>query len=273
MELRDAPVRIHPTAVVEQGAQLGADVEVGPYAVIEAGATIGHGCRIGPHVHLLDACDIAEGCQIRSGAVLGGRPQIRDHRGPGGRLRIGARTVIGEHGTAHRASHDGQATLLGCDVFLMGGAHVAHDCRIGDGVTIANGTLLAGYVEVQARAFISGNVVVHQFARIGELSMVGGRAAIGRDVPPFMLAAERSLIYGINSTGLRRAGIPPERRRALTVAHHVLYRSGLNLSQAIDRLARGPITPEVERLLAFISSSTRGLCGPAPRRRARPPAG
>jgi UDP-N-acetylglucosamine acyltransferase len=132
---------------------------------------------------------------------------------------------------------------------------------VADAVTIANGTLLAGHVDVGPRAFISGNVVVHQFVRIGELAMIGGRAAIGRDVPPFMLAVERSIVYGPNVIGLRRAGVSADRRMALAEAHRLLYRCGLALSHAIARMRAMPPTPEVDTLIAFIDSTTRGLCG------------
>jgi UDP-N-acetylglucosamine acyltransferase len=245
------------------------DVDIGPLAVVEAGATIGDRTRIRAHAFIGDGCDIGSDCDVHVGAVLGGSAQIRDFRGPGGRLTIGPRTIIREHVTIHRASEPGRATVIGADNFLLAGCHVAHDCQIGDGATIANGTLLAGCVVLGDRAFVSGNVVIHQFVRVGTLSMIGGHAAVGKDVPPFMLVVGRSQVCGVNVVGMRRAGMAPEQRRNVKHAYRVLYRSGLNVPHAIAQLRALPETPEIRALVQFIEVSMRGICAAAPRHRGR----
>ncbi len=253
-------VIVHPTAIVDPAARLARRVEVGPGAVIEACARIGERTRIGPHAFVAGCCQIGADCEIDVAAALGRPAQIRGAAGEGGGVRIGDRCRIREHATVHRARDAGSWTTLGDDVFLMAGAHVAHDCSIGEAVTIASGALLAGFVTVQRRAFISGNVVVHQFERIGELSMIAGGALINRDVPPFMVVALRATAYAVNIIGMRRAGIPPDRRRVIQEAFRLLYRSKLNVSQAVERFSTLPATPELEVLTEFIASSKRGIC-------------
>jgi UDP-N-acetylglucosamine acyltransferase len=262
-------VRIHPTAVVDRSATIGADVEIGPFAIVEGGACIGDRTRIVASAFVARQAQIGDDCVIHVGAVIGQPAQIRDLRGPGGTTIVGARTVIREHVTVHRASHEGGQTMVGADNLLMAGCHVAHDCRTGDHVTIANGTLLAGCVTIGDRAFLSGNVVVHQFVRIGELAMIGGLSRVSKDVPPFMLIVGDSKVCGVNVVGLRRARFTAEQRRAVRRAYSVLYRSGLAISRAVDRLHAEPSSPEIDAILRFIDTSTRGLC--APRRRGRPP--
>lgn len=253
--------RVHPTAIVDRTAELGIDVEIGPYVVIEAGARIADRTRIMAFAYLASACDIGPDCEIHVGAVLGGAPQVRDVRGPGGRIEVGARTVIREGVTIHRALHAGDATVIGSDVLLLAGSHVAHDCRIGDGATIANGALLAGNVIVGNGAFLSGNVLVHQHVRIGALAMISGQARLGKDVPPFTVVIAKSRVCGLNVVGMRRAGMSREQRANAARAYGVVYRSGLNVSQAAARLRELPANAECDAWLAFIETSTRGLCG------------
>jgi UDP-N-acetylglucosamine acyltransferase len=260
---------VHWTAVVDPGAELGTGVEIGPYAIVEEGAVLGDRTRVLSHAYVAGCCEVGPDCEVNIGAVLGQLPQIRGHAGPGGGVRIGPRVVIREHATIHRASEPGRWTTLGRGVYLMSCAHVAHDCQVGEDVTIASGTLLAGFVTIQPRAFISGNVVVHQFVQIGELSMTGGGAVISKDVPPFMLIADRSVVHGVNVVGLRRADVPPERRRLVKEAYRLLYRSGLNVTHALSEIRKLPPTPETAVLIDFIEGSGRGICGGAPRARRR----
>ena len=175
-------------------------------------------------------------------------------------MTIGSDNIIREYVTIHRASHPGRSTVVGSHNFLLGGCHLAHDCQIGDWTTIANGALLAGHVTVGDHAFISGNVVVHQFVHLGKLSMIGGEARVSKDVPPFMLVVGDSQVRGVNVVGMRRAGLSPAERRVVRQAYGILYRSGLNVSHAVDRLRELPDCEEVRAILEFIGTSTRGLC-------------
>lgn len=260
----DDAVRIHPTAVVGRGAELGTGVEIGPFSVVDSGVSVGDRTRLLASVHLAAGTEIGADCQIYPGAILGHAAQIRGLAGPGGGLRIGPRTIVREHVTAHKGSTDG-ATTIGADCLLLANCHVAHDCRIGDRVTIANGALLAGFVTVGDGAFISGNVVVHQYVRIGDLAMMGGQSGVSKDVPPFMIAAGRNRVCGTNIVGLRRAGMTAAQRQTVQRAYRILYRSGLSVPHALERLRAEPPSPEIDLLIAFVAGSIRGLC-PARRR-------
>lgn len=258
---------IHPTALVDPLARLGADVEVGPFTIVEAGATIGDRTRILSHAFIASACDIGPDCEIHMGAVLGHAPQIRGIAPPWGQLVIGAGNILREQVTVHAASKPGRATRLGVRNFLLAGCHVAHDCQIGDDNVIANGALLAGHVVLGNRAFVSGNAGVHQFVRVGDLAMIGGKARVSKDVPPFMMIVGDSQVRALNVIGLRRAGFSPEDRRQIKIAFRILYRSGLNVSHAVERLHELPESPGIRTLLDFIASSRRGLCAAGPRGR------
>ena len=260
-------VRIHPTAIVDSTATLGIDVEVGPFAIVEAGARIGDRTRLLASAFVAAHAEIGEDCELHVGAVVGQPAQIREPQGAGGGLIVGARTVVREHVTVHRASRPGGNTVVGPDNFLMAGCHVAHDCQLGQGVTIANGALLAGCVTIGDRVFVSGNVVVHQFVRIGDLAMIGGLSRVSKDVPPFMLVVGESKVCGVNVIGMRRANLSPEQRQAVRRAYAILYRSGLSMSHAVERLQVEPPSAEIDALLAFIDRSTRGLCAPRTRTR------
>ena len=258
---------VHASAIVDPAAELGVDVDVGPYAVIRAGVVVGDRTRLMPYVHIEAGCRIGPDCQVFTGAALGHSAQKRGLVARPGELEIGARCIIREHVTVHAAAEPDGRTTVGDDVYLMAGSHVAHDCSIGHGVTIANGALIAGHATIGAHSFVSGNVVVHQFVQVGTLAMIGGQARVAKDVPPFMVVAGNSRVRGVNLVGLRRHGLSASARRTVVTAHRILYRSGLNVSQATDRLRRLDPTPELERILDFIERSSRGLCGGGPARR------
>jgi UDP-N-acetylglucosamine acyltransferase len=242
-----SPMRIDPTALVESGAQLGAACVIHPYAVIRR------------------HCVLDDGVVVHPFAVIGGDPQDLgfDAASDSG-VHIGARTIIREHVTISRATRAGAATEIGADCFLMAASHVAHDCRVGDGVVIANAVLLAGHVQIGDRAFLGGGAVVHQFCRIGESAMIGGGARISRDVPPFTMATERDALIGLNKVGLRRRGLAravlDELKRALRL---VAIPIGNPREQASLALARGEFTsPEARRLLEFCQQGRRGFVRP-----------
>lgn len=254
-------MRIHPTAVVDPGAELGPDVEVGPYAVVGPGVVVGEGCRIGPHACLAGPLRIGEACEIGFSAAIGHDPQVKGRRGPFGGTRIGARNVFREFSQVHRSMQPDGETVLGDDNYLMATAHVAHDCVVGSHVVLCNGALLSGHVTVGDRAFVSGNCAVHQFSRVGELAMVAGLTSVPCDAPPFGLVVgmRPTVLEGLNVVGLRRAGVSPEARLALKEAFRVLFRSTLPLPERLAAVRPG--TPEVERLLEFLRTSKRGVIG------------
>lgn len=252
---------IHPTAVIDPRAEIHADAEIGPYVVIDGPAKIGRGTRIMAHACIMGWTEIGEGNEIHPGAVLGDAPQDLAYRGEESYLRIGGRNIFREHVQLHRGTAPASSTVIGNDNFLMAGSHVAHNCKLGDHVVLANGALLGGYVEVGDRAFISGHCVVHQFVRVGELSLMRGLSGASRDVPPYAIVDWQHTVRGVNGVGLKRAGFDERRIREIRGAFRILFRQGRNLSLAVKEIeARENNSPDVLALLEFIQSSKRGVC-------------
>jgi UDP-N-acetylglucosamine acyltransferase len=250
---------IHPTAQIDPGAELGADVSIGPFAIIEADVAIAQGCRIGAHAVIRRYTTLGPRCRVWEHAVLGGEPQDVSFHDQVSRLEIGADNLIREGVTIHRATTAGGCTRIGDGNFLMANCHVAHDCQIGERVIIANGALLAGHVSVADRAFISGNVVVHQFARVGTLAMVGGLARISQDCLPYMITeGSPATARGLNLVGLRRSGFAAETIRALKQAFRTLFRAGRSLQDALAELEASPCA-EVRAVAAFARATRRGF--------------
>ncbi len=256
-------MRVHSTAVVEDGAELGVDVDVGPFAYVEAGARVGDRCRIGPHATIYNRTTLGSDCCVHAGAVLGDVPQDFGFEGGESFVSIGDGSVLREGVTVHRGSKPGTETVIGKRCLLMAFSHFAHNVELADDVIVANGALLGGYVSVGARAFISGNVAVHQFVRIGRLVMLGGGAMISKDVPPFCTArpALENGIGGLNVVGMRRAGMSADDRAAAKAAFKILYHSGLNVSQAMLELAANFSAGPGHEMRDFIAASKRGICG------------
>jgi UDP-N-acetylglucosamine acyltransferase len=266
---------IHPTAQVDPSARLGAGVRIGAYTVVGPGAILGDGVELGHHVVLEGRVELAEGVRIGHGSILGGMPQDLKFKEdtPSG-VRIGARTVLREHVTVHRATAPEGWTEIGRDGLVMSLAHVAHDCRLGDGVIVINYAGITGHCEIGDRATVGGLTGMVPFTRIGTAAYVGGMAKLTADVPPFMLVdGQPATVRGVNVIGLRRAGMPPAERRALQAAYRLLYRSGLAPKRALDRVREEvPACPPVTALVEFIAGATRhGVCGP-PLRTADDPA-
>lgn len=257
---------IHPTAIVHPRAKLDPTVQVGPYAVIDEGVELGANCLVGPYVYLTGLTTIGAGNQFHAGCVIGDAPQDLKYRNEPTRLRIGNDNVFREHFTVHRSTQPEAETVLGSNNLFMAGAHVAHNCVIGNHVIMANGALLSGHVEVSDRAFLSGNCLVHQFVRVGTLSMMQGGSAISQDLPPFTVSLRENEMCGLNSIGLRRAGFTADQRLELKRLYHFLFRSGKNLRQALGE-AREKFTGDKSKiLLDFIAGAKRGVCadvGPA----------
>jgi UDP-N-acetylglucosamine acyltransferase len=251
---------VHPTAIIDPSVQLGSEVRVGPYAIIEADCIIGDQCEIRAHAVVCPGTILGVANEIGYGAVIGAEPQDYAYKGTASRVEIGSRNQIREYVTIHRATKEGGATRIGDDNFLMGGVHLGHDVQIGNQVILANNTLLSGYVQVGDRAFLGGATIVHQFTRIGSLAITRGGTRLGKDVPPFFMAVATNQVSGINRIGLRRAGVSHETRKAIQAAYEMIYRSHLNVSQALDELRAKFHQPEIRQLLEFISGSKRGIC-------------
>jgi UDP-N-acetylglucosamine acyltransferase len=250
---------IHPTALVGAGARIGAGVRVGAYAVVEDEVEIGAGCEIGAHAVVKKFTTMGARNRVFEHAVLGGEPQDVKFRGERSQLLIGDDNLVREYVTLHRASGEGETTLIGSRNFLMIGVHIAHNCRVGDDNIFANGAALAGHIEVEDHAFLSNNVGCHQFIRIGRFAMIGGKSKIVQDVLPYFTTdGNPARVRGLNTVGLRRANFSVESRRALRRAYHILFRERRTLADALDAL--DALEDEHARHLAdFIRGSRRGF--------------
>lgn len=251
---------IHPTALVDASAKIGADVRIGPGAVIEEESVIGDNCEVRAHAVICRGTTMGPRNQIGYGAVIGGEPQDFAYKGGPARVVLGSGNRIGEYVTIHRSSKDGGATMVGNDNFLMGGVHLGHDVTVGNNAILANNTLLGGHVQVGDRVFLGGATIVHQHVRIGTLAITRGGTRLSKEVPPYFMAVNINQVSGINRIGLRRAGLPEETRRAIQTAYTVLYRSNLNVSQALAELRAQFSFPEIALLVEFIAQSKRGIC-------------
>jgi len=254
---------IEATAVVSRTAELGTDVGVGPYSIIEDGVSVGDGCRIGPHVVLKTGVTIGCGCQLDVGAVLGSEPQDRKFQGEESFVRVGDNNIIREYVTIHRATGAGEATVVGNGNFLMACCHVGHNVEVGNDIMIAGYTGLSGHCVVHDSAVLGGLTGIHQYVTIGRMAMVGGCARIARDVPPFTTAVGNPAeIVGLNSVGLRRHGIDREEEKALRRTFRMLYRSELNISDAIAAVREQvPETEYVRELIEFVERIGSGRAG------------
>lgn len=252
--------KISELAIVSKKAVIGKDTEIGPFSIIEDEVEIGSCVKIGSHAHVLNGTTIGDGTVIHMGAVIGNTPQDLAFENKKTYVKIGKKNVIREYVTIHRGTKEGTATVIGDGCYLMAVAHVGHNCQVGNNVIIANGALLAGYVNVEDSAFISGNVVIHQFCRIGTLAMVGGFTGINKDVPPYMLVRGPSVVRAVNLVGLRRAKVARESIHAIEEAFRLIYRSDINTAQAIEGIRKLPACKEIDNLIEFIQSSKRGIC-------------
>lgn len=257
-------MQIHPSAVIDPSAELGADVRVGPFAVVEAGARIGAGCEIQAHAIVGGHVIMGEGNLIGYGAIIGGDPQdLAFRRETVSQVRIGNRNRIREYCTIHRGTGEGTVTEVGDDCYLMAGAHLGHNSRLGNHVILANNVLLGGHVSLADRVFVGGGSVFHQFVRVGRLAITQGMSGVGKDIPPFTMAAEINFVAGLNVIGMRRAGMNAEQRQKVKDAFDLLYRSGLNISQALEKAAETEPewSPEVREFFEFVrGAKKRGVC-------------
>ena len=258
--------RVHPSAIVHPKATLGEGVSIGPYSVIGEHVTIGDGTAIGAHCVIDGHTTMGADNQIFTGAVIGSIPQDLKYRGEETVLVIGDRNKVREYVTINPGTEGGGGkTVIGSDCLLMAYAHVAHDCSLGDRVVLANSVALAGHITIEDRAVIGGLVGVHQFVRVGTLSIVGGCSRVIQDVPPYATCVGYpAKVFGLNTEGLRRAEMSEENRRALHHAFRILFQSKLSMSHALEQVAQELGTrdssPELTHLLDFIRQSKRGVC-------------
>jgi UDP-N-acetylglucosamine acyltransferase len=254
-------VTIHPTAVIDAKAEIDATVAIAPYVVVDGPVRIKAGTRVMAHAYLTGWTEIGADNEIHPGVVIGGAAQDKAYKGEETYLKIGDRNIIREHAQIHRGTAPGSSTVIGDDNFFMANSHIGHNCKLGDNVILANGALLAGYVEVGNNVFISGNCVVHQFVRIGDYALMRGLSATSRDVPPYAIIDWQHTVRAVNVIGLKRAGFDDRRIREIKKAFRVLFRKGRNLSLAVKELeSQEGAGSDVSALLDFIRSSKRGVC-------------
>ncbi|MDR1789380.1 MAG: acyl-ACP--UDP-N-acetylglucosamine O-acyltransferase [Opitutaceae bacterium] len=258
---------IHPLAFVDHSARLGADVQIGPFAFVGPGVSIGDRTRLHHHASVEGDTVLGPDCEVFPHACIGAKTQdLKFREGDKTGVRIGARNVFREYVTVHAGTPAGSNTVIGDGNVLLAYSHVAHDCVLGNGIVMSNAVALAGHIVVEDFATIGGLTGAHQFVRIGAYAMVGGMSAVTKDVPPFCIASGNyAVVRSINKIGLERHGFTPAQIERVKHIHRVLFREGLNITQAAERLRSEPgaETPETARMLAFIAASERGIMGAA----------
>lgn len=245
------------------------NVRIGPYAVVEAGASIGDGCVISAHATIAGCVRMGPSNFVGVGAVLGEDPQdLRFNAETRSYVTIGARNQIREHCTLHRATVPEGSTVVGDECLLMVGVHLGHDARVGNGAIFANGTMLGGFVMAEDGVFLGGGTLVHQHVRIGRRAISQGNSTLTKDVPPYAMVALLNKVVGLNTVGLKRMGMDLAKRNEVKKAFHLLYRSGVNFSQALESARQSIWSVEVAHFWDFVSgASKRGICAPIARRK------
>lgn len=253
---------VHPTALVDPKCELDDQVEVGPYSIIGSAVKIEKGTIIGPQVLIEGWVRIGKRCTIGKGVVIGAPPQDTNFEGKRSFVEIGDGNLIREYSTIHRGSKAESTTRIGSEIFLMAYSHIAHNCTVEDGVVVANMGTLAGYVTLEKKVMVGGLSAIHQYVKVGTYSIIGGCSKVIKDVPPYTrVDGHPATLWGLNSVGLRRANFSPRKRELLKRAYKILFRSGLNTSQAIKQIENElePI-PEIRHLCEFVKNSERGIC-------------
>jgi UDP-N-acetylglucosamine acyltransferase len=253
---------IHPTAIIETGAELAADVEIGPYAYVGRSVVLGAGTRLHHHASVEGNTVVGAQCEVFPYACIGGKTQDLKYKGGNPGLRIGDRNVFREYVTVHGATNDGAMTRIGSDNVLLAACHVAHDCVVGNHIVMSNGAMVAGHVTIEDRVVVGGYGGIHQFCRLGAFAMLSATAKLVHDLPPFFIAdGTPAEVRAINRVGLERNGFSAEQLDRVKQIYRILYREGLNRTQALDKLASHAQadTDEFRRMLAFAHASERGL--------------
>lgn len=253
---------IHETAIVDPKAEIDENVTIGPYSIISRDVQVAAGTSIGSHAVIEPYVSIGPNCQIFQYAAIGAPPQSLKFQGEKTFVKIGPNNIIREFVTIHRGtSFGGGMTEIGEENFIMAYSHIAHDCRIGNKVVLSNNTTLGGHITIEDHATVGGLVAVHQFVRIGKFAFVGGKAAVVKDIPPYMIASgDRAKLHGLNSVGLKRQGLSNHTLSKLKKAYRLIFRFGLTLNESIERVkAEVEMVPEVVHLIEFIKASQRGI--------------
>jgi len=253
--------KIHPTAIIEPGAQIGADVAIGPYTIIEGDVVIGNGSEIGPHAMIANGTRLGERCRVFMGAAIGLEPQDKKFAGEKTLTFIGDDTLIREYVTVNRGTSATGATRVGARGWIMAYCHIAHDCVVGDDVTISNALAMAGHVTVGDHVTIAGIVSINQFCRIGDHAMVGARARVSSDIVPYALIGTEPLrVVSINKIGLERRGFTAEQINNLKQAYKILFRDGLPLNDALTKIeSEFPGDASIKTLTDFVRGSEKGF--------------
>lgn len=254
---------IHPTAIVDPRAQLGRDVDILPFTIVDAGVTIGDRCRIGPHAVIRGGTTIGEGCEISVGVVLGEPPQDRKYKGEESYLRIGNYNQIREYVTLHRATGEGESTVVGDHNMIMAYCHAGHNVRIGSHCSITNSVQISGHCVIEDYVIMGGMSGLHQFVTVGTMAMVGGMSRNVRDVPPYCIVeGNPAEVRGLNVIGLERRGLSAEVRGHLRQAFRLLFRSEYNVSDGLAAIAEQiPMSPEVQHLCESVRLTAAGNMG------------
>lgn len=252
---------VHPTAIVADGAELGADVEIGPYSIVGPNVSVGDGTRIMSHVVLDGFTKMGRGCTVFPFASIGLQTQDLKYSGGKTFVEIGDKTTLREYVTVNSGTNEGEVTRIGSNCHIMAYCHVAHACRVGNEVVMSNCATLAGEVDVHDQAILGGFTAVHQFVRIGRLCMTGGCTKVTQDCPPFMIVdGNPASVRGVNVIGLERRGVAAGTRKLVKQAYKILYRDGLSTSQALERMRSELVgDPDVDYAISFIESSERGI--------------
>ncbi len=253
--------QIHASAVIETGAQIAEGCHIGPYCVIGANVTLGQGCTLQSHIVIDGHTELGEANTLYPFASIGLQSQDLKHSGGTTHTRIGTHNTFREYVTVHSATDEGDATVIGSHNNLLAYTHVAHDCQLGDHIVMSNVATLAGHVTVEDRAIIGGLAAVHQFCRIGTMSIIGGCSKVVQDIPPYMMAdGNPATTRALNKEGLKRNEVSAESQAALKQAHRILFRENLTSTKGVDKTrAEVPASDEIEHLLTFIESSQRGI--------------
>lgn len=258
--------RIHPSAIIGRDVELGSSNTIGPFVIIEDRVTIGCGNTVMAGAYICSGTEIGNENVVHMQAVIGHTPQDLAYKDEPTFTKIGNRNSIREFVTIHRGTKAGTATVIGDSNFLMAYCHIAHNCQVGNHVIMVNQASLAGYILVEDQAFLSSMTGLHQFSRVGRLAMVSALSVSNKDIPPYVTCGGRPAVaLGVNFVGLRRAGFSPEIRQEINRAFKLIYRSGLNVSQAVEAIKRELFSAEVGHLIHFIEESKRGIIDGAKR--------
>lgn len=262
-------MQIHPTAIVYPKAKLADDISVGPYTIIGDNVEIGSGTKIGAYCLMEGNTTVGKRCQIFTGAVIGSKPQDLKFKDEKVFLKIGDNNIIREYCTFNPGTGEGGRTVVGNNNLFMAYSHIAHDCLIGNDCVIANNGTLAGHVTIEDKAVVGGLVAIHQFVKVGTLSITGGCSKVVQDIPPYSTCdGHPAEVYGLNLTGLRRHGLSQDSIKELGKAFKVLFNSGLTMKHAVDRIEKEiKPTKEISCLLNFIKNSQRGIAHSCLRKR------